>query len=54
MLAGEWHCVKSAHIWSFFGPCFLPFGLKTGKYGPEKLRIQTTFTQCDAFKIGGD
>ena len=55
------HCVKSVHIWSFSRLHLPPFGLNTegygvsslsvfslnaGKYGPEKLRIQTLFTQC--------
>ena len=39
------HCVKSVRIWSFSGPHFPTFGLNTGKYGPEKLRTQTLFTQ---------
>ena len=45
------HCVKSVRIRSFF-PCFPAFKLNTsvfspnvGKYGPEKLRLQTFFTQ---------
>ena len=49
------HCVKSVLIRSFSGSYFPAFGLNTeryfafslnaGKYGPEKLRIQTRFTQ---------
>ena len=52
------HYVKIVQIQSFFGPHFPAFGLKTvicgvnlriqskmGKYGPEKLRIWTIFTQ---------
>ena len=54
------HCVKSIHIRSFSGPYFIAFGLNTEwyrstylsvfsqnvwKYGPEKLRIWTLFTQ---------
>ena len=45
VFASEKHCVKSVHIRSFFGPYFPAFGLNTGKYGPEKLRIRTLFTQ---------
>ena len=41
-----YHCLKSVHIRSFSGPYFPPFGLNTGKYGPEKLQIRTRFTQC--------
>ena len=40
------HCVKSARIWSFSGPYFPVFSPNAGKYGPEKLRIGTLFTQC--------
>ena len=25
-------CVKSVHVWSFFGPYFPPFGLNTERY----------------------
>ena len=32
-------------IRSFPGPYFPVYGLNTGKYGPEKLRIRTLFTQ---------
>ena len=49
------HCVKSVRIRSFSGLYFPTFGLNTeryfvlspnvGKYGPEKLRIRTLFTQ---------
>ena len=55
----HFHCLKSVRILSFSGPYFPTFGLKTerygvsllfspnaGKYGPEKLRIRTLFTQC--------
>ena len=45
--------MKSVRIQSYSGPYFPAFGLNlsvfssnTGKYGPEKLRIQTLFTQC--------
>ena len=31
----------------FSGPYFPVFGLNTGKYGPEKLRILTLFTQSE-------
>ena len=31
----------------FSGPYFPVFGLNTGKYGPEKLRIWTLFTQSE-------
>ena len=53
------HCVKSVLIWGFSGPYFPAFGLNTErycvfspngrKYGSEKLRIQTIFTQCVRF-----
>ena len=49
------NCVKSVCIRSFSGPFFPAFGLNTpylfffspnaGKYGPEKLRSRTLFTQ---------
>ena len=49
------HFMKSVRIHSFSGPHFLAFGLNTeiysvfslnaGKYGREKLRIRTIFTQ---------
>ena len=53
------HCVQSARIWSYSGQYFPTFGLNTmrysvsphkfspnaGKYGAEKLRIQTLFMQ---------
>ena len=55
------HCVKSAKYGVFSGPYFPAFGLNTerygvspylsvfspnaGKYGPEKIRIWTLFTQ---------
>ena len=47
------HRVKIVRFRSFSGPYFPAFGLNTvsvscsnlGKYGPEKLRIQTPFTQ---------
>ena len=38
------HCVKSVRIRSFSGPYFP--GKNAGKYGTEKLRIRTLFTQC--------
>ena len=56
------HCVKSVRIRSFSDPHFLAFGLNTErysvssylsifsqnaeKYGPEKLRKRTLFTEC--------
>ena len=40
------HCVKIVRIRSFSGPHFPAFSPNAGKYGPEKLRIQTLFTQC--------
>ena len=40
------HCVKSVHIRSCSGPYFPAFGLNTGKYGLEQLRIRTPLTQC--------
>ena len=52
------HCVKSCRIWSSSGLHFPAFRLNTerqylsvfspngGKYGPEKPRIRTLFTQC--------
>ena len=39
------HYVKSVRIRSFPGPYFRALGLITGKYGPEKLQIQTFFAQ---------
>ena len=33
----------------FSGPYFPVFGLNTGKYGPEKLRIWTLFTQWETY-----
>ena len=41
------HRVKSVPIWSFSGPYFPAFGVNSpnaGKYGAEKLRIQTRFS----------
>ena len=32
---------------SFSSPYFTVFGRNTGKWGPEKLRIWTFFTQCE-------
>ena len=56
----NWHFVKGVGIRSFSGPHFLAFGLnmekyfvslriqsKSGKYGPQKLWIQTLFMQCE-------
>ena len=37
--------MKSVRIRSFSGSYFPAFGLITGKYGPEKLQMQTLFTQ---------
>ena len=42
----NFHCVNSVQILSFCGPYFPVFGLNTGKYGPEKLRIWILLTQC--------
>ena len=55
----EPQCAKSVRIRSFSGPYFPAFGLNrrdtlylsvfspnAGKYGPEKSRIWTLFTQC--------
>ena len=47
------HCVKSIRISKLSGPYFPTFGMNTeiyfspnaGKYGPEKLRMRTLFTQ---------
>ena len=49
------HCAKSVLIWNFSGPYIPEFGLNTGrygvfspnagKYGAEKHRIRTLFTQ---------
>ena len=39
------HYVKSVQMRSFLGPFFPGFGLNTGIYGPEKLRIWTLFAQ---------
>ena len=44
------HCVKSVRIWSFSGLYFAAFGLNTERYGPEKLRIRTLFTQWVTIK----
>ena len=51
LISFPFHCVKSVYIRNFSGPYFPAFGLNTerpnaGKYGPEKLRIRTLFTQC--------
>ena len=56
----NWHFVKGVGIRRFSGPHFLAFGLnmekyfvslriqsKSGKYGPQKLWIQTLFMQCE-------
>ena len=37
--------MKSVRIRSFSGSYFPAFGLKTGRSGPEKLQMQTLFTQ---------
>ena len=45
---------KVVRIWSFCGLYFPAFGLNTGKYRPEKLRIRTIFyavTSTKWFKI---
>ena len=42
----NWHCVKIVRIWSFSGRYFPVFSPNAKKYGPEKLRIRTLFTQC--------
>ena len=39
------HCVKSAKYGVFSGPYFPVFSPNAGKYGPEKIRIWTLFTQ---------
>ena len=39
------HYVKVPKCGVFSGPYFPVLGLTTGKYGPEKLRISTLFTQ---------
>ena len=60
------YCVKSVRIRSFSGAYFPAFGLirrdspynlylsvlsaNAGKYGPEKLRIRTLFTQCKSYQ----
>ena len=33
------NCLYSEYFWAVFSP-------NAGKYGPEKLRIRTFFTQC--------
>ena len=38
---------KVAKYGVFSGPYFPVFGLSKGKYGPEKLRMWTPFTQCN-------
>ena len=58
------HCVKSVHIGRFSGPHFPAIGLNTEIYsvnlciqseaekcGPEKLRIETLFTQCIFYAV---
>ena len=37
--------MKNVQIRSFYGPNIPVFGLNTGKYGPEKLRIWTHSTE---------
>ena len=37
---------KSIRIQSSSGPYFVVVSLNAGKYGLEKLRIRTLFTQC--------
>ena len=37
---------KSIRIQSSSGPYLVVFSLNAGKYGLEKLRIRTLFTQC--------
>ena len=48
--------MKSVRFRSFSGPYFPAFGLNTERYGvkyrPEKLRIQTLFTQYHSIKEG--
>ena len=39
------NCVKSVQTRFFFWSVFHIFGMNTGKYGPEKNRIWTLFTQ---------
>ena len=39
------HCMKSVHIWSFYGPYLYVLTPNTGKYGTDKLWIRTLFTQ---------
>ena len=46
------NCVKSVRIRSFSSLYFPTFGLNIGKYGPEKLRMRTLFTQA-SFKYFG-
>ena len=46
------HSVKMIQIRSFSGPHFPAFGLNTGKYGPEKLRILTLFIQWRLIQYG--
>ena len=38
--------MKTGCIRRFSGPYFPAFELNTGKYGPQKLGMQTLFTQC--------
>ena len=39
------HCVRSVPIRIFSGPYFPAFGLNTERYGTEKIRMRTLFTQ---------
>ena len=47
LVTANMHLVRSVRIRRFSGPYFPAFGLNTGKYGPEKLRIRTFITQRD-------
>ena len=39
------HCVNSFRIPIFPGPYYPAFSPNAGKYGPEKIRVRTLFTQ---------
>ena len=44
------HCVRSVQTRSFSGPYFPVFSPNMGKYGPEKHRIWTLFTQRRCYR----
>ena len=52
-LCDKARCVKSVRIWSFTGLANLRIQSESGKCGPEKLWIQTVFTQWLLLKKTG-